>query len=277
MTTSRDPDRLIQAFLEEGPNVLTDRVHDAIRDDIDHIDQRAGVGPWRSFIMSRPILAAAIVAIAVVGGLAIYTVVRLPDLGIGNPSPTPLAFPADGDLTIGTTYRVGEFSEPVLFAVPDSMSDGRLAGDFDTAQGFRVNDFTYGVATFHDDQNIVDDVCNPSVLTTIPTTPEAVGSWLSGSNGATVFGPTAIAVDGRTALAWDVELGDSCVSDGDVPVPGAAFWFQANEHHRIYAIPTGDDTILAVTWGNEFGGAGEEFLDQMNAASDDLVRSMDFE
>ena len=58
---------------------------------------------------------------------------------------------------------------------------------------------------------------------------------------------------------------------------GPAFWFQANEHHRIYAIPTGDDTIIGVTWGNAVGGEGEEFLDEMNAATDDLVRSMTFE
>ncbi len=71
--------------------------------------------------------------------------------------------------------------------------------------------------------------------------------------------------------------GESCGSGGEPPVDGAAFWFQANEHHRIYAIPSDDDTIIAVTWGNESGGAGEEFLAEMNAATDDIVESMVFE
>ena len=78
--------------------------------------------------------------------------------------------------------------------------------------------------------------------------------------------------------------GDRCMAiayrilrDVGLAVDGAAFWFQTNEHHRIYAIPTGADTIIAVTWGNDFGGAGEEFLNEMNAATDDIVRSMDFE
>ena len=54
MTTSRDLDRLMEAFLEDGPAVMTDRVVEAIRDDVDRIEQRAGIGPWRTPHM-RPI------------------------------------------------------------------------------------------------------------------------------------------------------------------------------------------------------------------------------
>jgi len=36
MTTPRDPDRLIHAFLREGAEQLDDQVYDAVRADIDH-------------------------------------------------------------------------------------------------------------------------------------------------------------------------------------------------------------------------------------------------
>ena len=39
-------------------------------------------------------------------------------------------------------------------------------------------------------------------------------------------------VEGRTAVAFDIELGGDCVTGGDQPVSGTAFWFQAGEHHR---------------------------------------------
>jgi hypothetical protein len=279
MTTSRDPDRLIAAFLDEGPTVLTDRAQDAIRNDVERTNQRAAFGPWRNLIMSRPLVAAAVIVVALVGGLTVYSLLRDPDLGIGTPTETPVAFPVDGDLEKGTTYFHDGFAEPVQFTVPASMSDGRLAGDFTpgNSNNFRVNDFTYGVATFYDGANVVDDLCNPTTLISIPATPEDVGTWLTGATGLTVSDPMEVSVDDSTALAWDIALGDSCVSGGDPPIPDSAFWFQAGEHHRIYAIPTGDDTILGVTWGNDFGGAGEEYLDEMNAAIDDLVGSMTFE
>lgn len=276
MTTSRDPDRLILAFLDEGPTVLTDRAQDAIRNDVERTNQRAAFGPWRNLIMSRPLVAAAVIVVALVGGLAVYSLLRDPDLGIGTPTETPVAFPVDGDLEKGTTYVHDSFAEPLRFTIPATMSDGRLGGDFDDSEDFRVNDFTYGVATFYDDVDVLDDMCTPTGLIAIPQTPDGIGTWLTSATDLTVSDPMEISLDGRTALAWDVAVDASCVA-GDPSVEGASFWFQPGEHHRIYAIPTGDDTVLGVTWGNEFGGAGEEYLDEMNAAIDDLVASMDFD
>ena len=48
MTASRDPDRLIRAFLDEGLTELPDRVYDVVRSDIDRTRQRVVVGPWRT-------------------------------------------------------------------------------------------------------------------------------------------------------------------------------------------------------------------------------------
>ena len=117
----------------------------------------------------------------------------------------------------------------------------------------------------------------PTGLITIPATPEEIGAWLADSVGLTVSEPIEITVDGRTATAWDIEArGVVLAAVASSPVDGAAFWFQANEHHRIYAIPTGDDTMLGVTWGNAILAArGRSSSTEMNAATDDIVESMD--
>ena len=209
MTTPRDPDRLIGAYLDEGPTVMPDRVLDAIRDDVNRTDQRAGFGPWRTLTMSRPLLAAAVIAAIVVGAVAIYALLRPPSVGTDDPTPTPTptpaAFPIDGDLEIGTTYLHTGFSEPLSFTVPASVSDGRVAGDWADSQIFRFNDFEYGVATFYDDVLVVDDLCNPTSELAIPATPEEIGTWLRDAAGLTVSAPIDLSVDGRTAMAWDVE------------------------------------------------------------------------
>jgi TolB protein len=91
MTSSRDPDRLVQAFLDEGPAVLPDRVLDAVRDDIHQTDQRVVFGLWRTITMPRIFATAAAVAVAAIGGVA-YMASRpvAPDLG-STPSPSALA------------------------------------------------------------------------------------------------------------------------------------------------------------------------------------------
>ena len=70
MTASRDPDRLIRAFLDEGLDELPDPVYDVVRNRIEQTRQRAFIGPWRTLDMNRylqiGLAAAAVVVIAVV-------------------------------------------------------------------------------------------------------------------------------------------------------------------------------------------------------------------
>ena len=47
MTTPRDPDRLIHAFVREGAEQLDDQVYDAVRAEIEQKRQRVVIGPWR--------------------------------------------------------------------------------------------------------------------------------------------------------------------------------------------------------------------------------------
>jgi len=92
MTTSRDPDHLIRAFLAEGDETLQDQVYDAVRAHIEDTPQRAGSGAWRMPIMNRIVgfgLAAAAVVAAVVIGVQLL---GSPGGGLGA-EPTPVATP----------------------------------------------------------------------------------------------------------------------------------------------------------------------------------------
>ena len=76
-----------------------------------------------------------------------------------------------------------------------------------------------------------------------------------------------------SARYWDIELGPDCYV-GDDPPGSPAIAFSAGEHHRLYEVQVGNDTILVATWGAGYGGEGDEVLDQLNPLTDELVRSM---
>lgn len=91
MTTPRDPDRLVRAFLDEGPTVLPDRAVESLLGEVHRTRQRADLGPWRTLPMFRtPLAAAAVIAVVAIGGLAFWAT-RPTDPVIGQPSTAPSA------------------------------------------------------------------------------------------------------------------------------------------------------------------------------------------
>lgn len=112
MTASRDPDRLIQAFLREGDEELQDQVYDAVRSHIEQTRQRTGFGPRGAPIMSKivPIglAAAAVVAALFIGAQLFGT----PSGGVGGPS-EPTSTPESSQ-------------EPSEEATPGPSDDGSL-------------------------------------------------------------------------------------------------------------------------------------------------------
>jgi hypothetical protein len=88
----------MEAFFEDGPTVMTDRVLEAIRDDVDRIDVRADAGPWRNPLMLRSMFAAAVVVAVLLGGVAIYSAIsQTPDVGPPTDSTAPV--PSDDGLS----------------------------------------------------------------------------------------------------------------------------------------------------------------------------------
>ena len=91
MTASRDPDRMIHAFLREDAGQLDDQVYDAVRAEIEQKRQRVVLGPWRVPTMSKllPIGlgAAALIAVLFIGSRYIGS----PSSNVGGPASQPPA------------------------------------------------------------------------------------------------------------------------------------------------------------------------------------------
>jgi hypothetical protein len=89
MSAPRDLDRLLQSFLNEGPQELPDPSYDEVRDRMEHTRQRAFIGSWRTPDMNRflkvGLAAAAVVLIAVVG----YNLLPGSPTPGGEPSASP--------------------------------------------------------------------------------------------------------------------------------------------------------------------------------------------
>ena len=91
MTTSRDPDRLIHAFVREGADQLDDQIYDAVRAEIDQKRQRVVIGPWRVPTMSKLLTiglgAAAVIAVLFLGSQFVGS----PSSNVGGPASQPPA------------------------------------------------------------------------------------------------------------------------------------------------------------------------------------------
>lgn len=298
MTTRPSPDELLTTYLMEGMDVLPDRVVDAVLDEVHRTRQRTVLGPRRTPVMLRNILAAAaVIVVLVIGGATLLGAFR-PNPSVGTPSPSPTAEPSPTATGTATTlpafpsvdsplspgaYRTARFSQPMTLTMPD------VDAEFGPEP---VSGFTYGnghtfqiiyadvnaAITVHDDFTVNTSLCVPTdEVQEVPATPAAVGEWLHGLvdepfvDAMTVTDAPDVVVDGRPAKVYDVVMGPLCGTDQD-PVPGGPdIWFGAHERHRIYAIPTGTDTILVITWPND--GPSEP----VNAVADRLVGSLAFD
>jgi hypothetical protein len=274
MSATRDPDRLLQAFLDEGPEVLPDRVLSAIQDDVHRLRQRTVRGPWRLSTMRTLLASAAVIAIVVAGaGIFFASRVAPPPTGSSEPtaSPSIAALPVtDAALHSGATYDSGTFTHAFTFTVPGVVAAPLRQDMWAGSHTLRLRPASGGAITIHDGLDLPNDLCQPTGVTSdLPNVEE----WLAGSEGLIVSPVAQLTNSNLSARYWDIELGPDCYV-GDDPPGSPAIAFSAGEHHRLYEVQVGNDTILVATWGAGYGGEGDEVLDQLNPLTDELVRSM---
>jgi hypothetical protein len=286
MSAERDVKRVLEQWLADGVDEMPERVYLTILDRVDRQPQRRGWRvSWRDShvnISIKPMLAIAAVVVIAVLGLAIL---RPSNSGVGgqpapqsppwSPSPAPVRAIGTNLGAPGTILRAASFSEPFVFTVPAFPYDPSGAARVEKILGTLIFESgLWGGVTFHDDQSMQSDMCTPTGgrIADIPATPDAVGRWLGSSAGLVVSAPAQLTVDGRTALRWDVTTPSVCDQRANQPTAQ----FGGGERHRLYAVPTGTDDILVVTWGFDWSNGSDEYLDAVNAATDDLVRSMKF-
>jgi len=288
----RDLDRALEAFLDAGPNQLSNRLALSIADEVHRTRQRASRGPWRIPSMSRFALTVAAVAVAaVVAGMALIVMRPSSNTGVTHSQPAtqsaaPSASPAVpsvplGILNDGGTYgtTAATFSQPFTVTLPRIPADlaSSIRGDLlgGNTHNLRIRP-AVGAITIHDDAVLPADLCHPDngFITDVPATPQAVGTWLA--KGLTVSSAVQMTVDGRVALRWDVFVPKTGCTQVETPAGSPAIWFNPGEHHRVYAIPTGTDTILVITWGAGYQGEGEQQLPEINTWTDSFVQALRF-
>lgn len=283
----RDLDRALEAFLDAGPDQLSNRLAVSIADEVHRTRQRANRGPWRIPSMSRLALTTAAVAIAVVVAGTAFVVTR-PTSNTGgtnsshpSPSESPSGSPVLGSMKDEGTYTADAtaFSQPFTVTLPKlpAALGTSILGDLlgNTNHNLRLRP-QYGAVVIQDQAVLPADECHPEkgAISDVPATPQAVGTWLA--KGLKVSSPVRLIVDGRVALRWDVYVPKTGCTLTDTPAGSPAAWFNPGEHHRVYAVPTGTDTILITTWGAGYQGEGEELLPQLNSWTDAFVRALHF-
>jgi len=90
MTLDREFDRIASAWLADGPTELSDRVLDAVVDEVHSTRQRRAVrAPWRFPTMSMPARVAALVAVGVLAIAGAVAIGGIGGLSRSTPTPTP--------------------------------------------------------------------------------------------------------------------------------------------------------------------------------------------
>ena len=138
MTASRDPDRLIHAFFNEGVDELPDPVYDEVRARIEQTRQRAVIGPWRTSDVNRylkiGLAAAAVLVIAVAG----FQYLGGPSTGSpgATETPQPTATPepsssAAAELPAGSSHVLWDYAQgglKVVVTIPAAGWFGNAGG-----------------------------------------------------------------------------------------------------------------------------------------------------
>jgi len=147
MTASRDPDRLIRAFIAEGEETLNDQVYDAVRAHIEDNPQRAGTGTRRTPIMNKIVgfglAAAAVIAAVLIGAQLLGSPggglggpgdpASTPDASVAEPTPDPTPTPSSA-AWIGTpegSFVVTGADDPVQVTVSVASPGWYSLSDFD--------------------------------------------------------------------------------------------------------------------------------------------------
>ncbi len=231
MTTPRDPDRLIRAFLAEGQTDLPDRTYEAVRADIDRTRQPVVIGPWR-FVGIR-----GIAAVAVAAGALVVTLVGISMLpassGVGgpaaSPSPTPSASrdPRLGyDAFLGAPFEPGWSHGRIRLAVPPgwyladarfydcsaqpcwSTQPGRTIVKVDPEGGGP----TLSLNLAQEPTHVVEDVCDPTgSLREVGPSAKDLATALASQVGIYTSSPSAATVGGYPATKFVLTVAGSCL------------------------------------------------------------------
>ena len=212
MTVLRDPDAILAAWLEEGPDRLPEATARAIAvtTRTTHQTRRPMWVPWRFPTMngtSRLVLAAAAVVAVALGGLYLFN--RPPDAGVGGPaaspaspapSPTATPMPFPTDTSGGVPVAPGTYALDLPTRNSTTGAAAPLRITFTVPAGWQKNltPTTLWHSTepglrfsFHTVDNLYVDPCGSASGLLDPPLGPTIGDLATGLLGLTDLAPTA--------------------------------------------------------------------------------------
>lgn len=242
MSVPRDADRLIQAFLEDGPELLPDATFDLVRRDIHGSRQRVVVGPLtqpRAAELWRFAALAAAIVIAVAAGA--FLLRPMPSGIFGAPTPVPVRTPVPNELGAGPVDLVDGLVT-LTVTVPEGAAGWTRVGN-----GLWKN---YGADGQEDGPVIipwpmtgtyVDPCTNHTLKQPPPNSIEALISDLANQPGISAGPVTPVTISGYHGYYVDTTVtGDisRCVTAAD------GFWLWASGLDRRYVQSTGEQNRM---------------------------------
>jgi hypothetical protein len=297
MNGSRDPDRMIHAFIFEGAEQLDDQVYDAVRAEIERKRQRVVIGPWRMPTMNKFLSlglgAAAVVVALVLGGQFLG---RPAPGGVGgapsaSPSATPTPSPSVAVITTSPTEGLLPKGSHILWTEGVPMTVTISAPDWYGEPGGGIllkNDNSgapdgAGLIVFNGDFFVYGDPCRWS--TTRPdspaTTVDELVSALAAQASRDASAPEEITLDGYAGKSITLHVPDDAVfSECDRGTFGS--WGMRggdgtpDRYHQdpgqidvIWAVDV--DGALAVIDGAYYAGTPTEHVDELRAIVESVV------
>ncbi|TAK00806.1 MAG: hypothetical protein EPO36_07445 [Chloroflexota bacterium] len=223
MTTPRDPDRLIRAYLDEGPGQLPDRTYDAVRSHIDQTRQRVVIGPWREPQM-RTFLATALAAVAVVAVVIVGANMLLSrgDPGIGAsaepsasfepsapvaPTPTPATEPTGSVYTWPNALAAGTYTTSMIWDLPFAFTF--TIGEGWTSRDVEIIDDARGISLmFARVANVYADPCAVGLMDPpVEPTVDGISAALAALPDVDATDPTPTSLAGYSGSYLEFSVG----------------------------------------------------------------------
>lgn len=153
MTTPRDPDFRLRAYLDDGPTELPIRSYEEVDARIARTRQRVVIGPWRDLRMPN---LSRIVSIAAVAMLLVLALVLATGGAGGRPTASAAAVPASATPSLAPVPTPSPPATPAVYRWPAPLP----AGTYDTNLAWGDNlvfHFTVGDGWQAQDINIATD------------------------------------------------------------------------------------------------------------------------
>lgn len=245
MSVPRDSDRLIQAFLEDGPELLPDATFDLVRRDIHRTRQRSVVGPLtqpRAVDVWRFAAIAAALVVAIAAGA--FVLRENPSGIVGVPSPTPVRTPTPFEVGPGPVQLV-DGNIALTVTVPEgAVGWSHESQDVGLWKNYGADAQASGpvIILWPMTGTFVDPCTDHTLKQPAPESIEALISDLANQPGVSAGPVTPVTISGYGGYYVDTTVTADITQCQD----GDGFWLWASGFDRRYVQDTGEQNRMYV-------------------------------